>query len=166
MLQKRITGWLNKPHVLKHFMSLYGPYFGAGIKVEHISMDFRYARVSMRLRWYNRNYVGTHFGGSLYSMTDPFFMLLIMNNLGTDYIVWDKQADIDFIKPGKGKVTAEFHLTESMLDDIQQHTAKGDKYLPTYPVLVKDEQGEVVAQVNKVIYIRKKPPKQNKPVLA
>lgn len=158
-MRKRITNWLNKPHILARLMSLYGPYLGAGIKVERISMDFRYAKVSMRLRWYNRNYVGTHFGGSLYSMTDPFFMLLIMNNLGTDYIVWDKQADIDFIKPGKGKVSVEFHLSDAMLTDIKQHTAKGEKYLPTYPVVVTDAQGETVARINKVLYIRKKAPK-------
>lgn len=154
---KRIMAWLNKPSNLATVMNLYGPYLGAGVRVETISKDFRYARVSMKLKWYNRNYVNTHFGGSLYSMTDPFFMLLIMNNLGREYVVWDKAADVDFIKPGKGKVTAEFTLTDAMLEDIRLQTDSGDKYLPSYPVEVKDESNEVVARINKVLYIRKKP---------
>lgn len=158
-MRKRIIAWLNKPSNLARIMNLYGPYFGAGVRVEIISKDFRYARVSMKLRWYNRNYVNTHFGGSLYSMTDPFFMLLIMNNLGKDYVVWDKAAEVDFIKPGKGKVSVEFALTDSMLEDIRTHTEKGEKYLPEYLVEVKDESGDVVARVNKVLYIRKKPAK-------
>lgn len=158
-MRKRIITWLNKPSNLARIMSLYGPYLGAGVRVEVISKDFRYARVSMKLRWYNRNYVNTHFGGSLYSMTDPFFMLLIMNNLSKDYVVWDKAAEVDFIKPGKGKVSVEFALTDSMLDDIRTHTEQGEKYLPEYPVEVKDESGDVVARINKVLYIRKKPAK-------
>lgn len=158
-MRKRIIAWLNKPSNLARIMNLYGPYFGAGVRVETISKDFRYARVSMKLRWYNRNYVNTHFGGSLYSMTDPFFMLLIMNNLGNDYVVWDKSAEVDFIKPGKGKVSVEFALTDAMLEDIRIHTERGEKYLPEYLVEVKDEPGDVVARVNKVLYIRKKPAK-------
>lgn len=158
-MKKRLQRWLNKPSTFARILSLYGPYFGAGVWVETIGDDFCYAKVSMKLRWYNRNYVNTHFGGSLYSMTDPFFMLLIMKNLGKDYIVWDKAADIDFVKPGKGKVTVEFVLTQAMLDDIRTHTDSGEKYLPQYPVEVKDEAGDVVARINKVLYIRKKPAK-------
>jgi len=67
----------------------------------------------MRLRWWNANYVGTHYGGSLYSMADPFFMVMLIENLGKDYIVWDKAATIRFKKPGRGKMSAGFRLSES-----------------------------------------------------
>ena len=108
---------------LRRGLLLYGPFLGAGVRVEELSADFRRVRVSMGMHWYNRNYVGTHFGGSLYSMTDPFYMLMLMNNLGRDYVVWDKSASIDFVRPGKGRVFAEFELTEAMLDEVKAATA-------------------------------------------
>ena len=74
----------------KRKLNLYPPYWGTGIFVKKISPDFREIIVQMKMTWYNRNYVNTHFGGSLYSMTDPFFMLMLMQILGKEYIVWDK----------------------------------------------------------------------------
>ena len=100
--------------------------------------------------------VGVHFGGSLYAMTDPFCMLMVMSRLGNDYIVWDKSADIDYIKPGKGTVTADFLITDALIADILLHTAQGEKYLPEIPVYVKDSEGEVVAKLNRKLYIRRK----------
>lgn len=146
-----------KARLLRWLMNCYPPYFGAGIRVQTISPDFRQAQVKMGLSWYNRNYVRTQFGGSLYSMVDPFYMLLIMENLGRDYIVWDKAAHIDFIAPGKGTVYADFSIDESLLDEIRRCTAKGDKYLPQLQVEVRDAQGTLVARVHKTLYIRLKP---------
>ena len=89
-------------------------------------------------------------------MIDPFYMLLLMNNLGKDYIVWDQSAEIEFIKPGTGTVSATFIITDEMLKEIKEKTANGDKFLPTYPVVITDEQGEIVAKANKTLYIRQK----------
>lgn len=146
-----------KARLLRWLMNFYPPYLGAGIRVRHISDDFRQAQVRMGLRWYNRNYVGTQFGGSLYSMADPFFMLMLLQNLGDDYVVWDKAANIEFVSPGKGRVYADFTITEQLLDEIRQHTAGGDKYLPRLHVEVRDEQGTLVARVQKTLYVRLKP---------
>lgn len=146
-----------KARRLRWLLNLYPPYLGAGIRVQQIAADFRRARVQMRLRWYNRNYVGSHFGGSLYAMTDPFFMLLLMEHLGRDYIVWDKAAHIDFIAPGRGTVQADFVIDESLLADIRARTAGGEKYLPELSVEVRDGAGELVARVHKTLYVRLKP---------
>lgn len=137
-------------------MNWYMPYLGAGIKVTHLADDFSSATVEMKLTWYNRNYVGVHFGGSLYAMIDPFYMLLIMNQLGSDYIVWDKQASIDFVRPGKGRVSATFIVEPSTIEDIKRNTENGAKYLPELPVEIKDEQGQIVAVGHKTLYIRRK----------
>ncbi len=145
-----------KAWLLKLLLNIWPPLRFAGIKVVKISADFRTAQVSLKLNIFNRNAVGVHFGGSLFAMTDPFYMLMIMGCLGDDYIVWDKSADIDFIKPGKGKVTADFLVTDALLKDIVAHTAHGEKYLPELPVYVKNEKGEVVAKLNRKLYIRKK----------
>jgi len=109
------------------------------------------------LSWYNRNYVGTQFGGSLYSMVDPFFMLMLMENLGRHYIVWDKAADIDFIAPGKGTVFARFNIDDTLLDEIRRQTAAGEKYLPQLQVDIHDGAGNLVARVGKTLYVRLKP---------
>lgn len=145
-----------KPKHLKLLLNIYPPYLGAGIRVDHISDDFRDVWVSMKLRWYNRNYVGVHFGGSLASMTDPFYMLMLMNILGKEYIVWDQAARIEFIRPGRGRVAARFHLSQAQIDEIHAQTRRCAVFRPEYTVDVLNEDGEVVAQVVKQEYIRRK----------
>lgn len=137
-------------------MSWYPPYLGAGIEVEHVSEDFRAIDVSMKLTAYNRNYVGTHFGGSLYSMCDPFYMLMLMQNLGEEYIVWDKSASIDFEKPGRGTVRAEFRLSQRRIAAIRTAANSQYKVEPLFEVDVRDEEGDVVAHVEKLLYVRRK----------
>ncbi len=137
-------------------INVWPPFLAAGIHVKW-GADYRSAEVEMRLRFWNRNYVGTHYGGSLYSMTDPFYMLMLMENLGREYIVWDKAASIRFRKPGKGTVRAQFRLSQEQLDDIRNKLATQEKYEPTFPVEVRDEAGQLIAEVEKVIHIRRKP---------
>ncbi|MBA1219568.1 DUF4442 domain-containing protein [Pseudomonas fulva] len=146
-----------RARVLRWMLNLYPPYLGAGIRVQYISPDMRSIRVAMKLTRWNRNYVGTQFGGSLYAMVDPFYMLLLIERLGRDYIVWDKAASIDFITPGKGPVYAEFHVDDALLDDIRQQTATGKKCLPRLQVDIRDGAGELVARVDKTLYVRLKP---------
>jgi acyl-coenzyme A thioesterase PaaI-like protein len=137
-------------------MNIWPPLFFAGISIRQITPDFKQVRVQLTLRPWNKNAVGSHFGGSLFAMTDPFYMLMILAQLGKDYVVWDKSADIDFIKPGKGKVYADFSINQTFIDDIIAKTADGKKYLPQIPVYIKDEQGEIVAKLNRTLYIRRK----------
>ena len=145
-----------KPWLFKTLLNLYPPYLGAGIRVAHVSKDYRNVVVQMRLRFYNRNYVGTHFGGSLYAMIDPFYMLMLMQVLGREYIVWDKSARIEFHKPGRGTVRACFHLSDAMLADIRMQTANGEKYLPDFTIDITDENEERVARGVKTLYIKRK----------
>ena len=155
-------GFLRKlrlgPRVLKWGINLWPPFLGAGIRVTRIAADFGEVTVALRMGLFNRNYVGTHFGGSLFSMTDPFFMLMMMHRLGRDYVVWDRAATIDFLHPAKGTVTARFVLDAAMVDAVREATAHGEKHLPTYTVEVIDADGTVCARVAKTLYIRKHPP--------
>jgi acyl-coenzyme A thioesterase PaaI-like protein len=132
------------------------PFNGAGIKVIHFTKDFREIEVEMKLRWYNKNFVGTHFGGSLYAMTDPFYMIMIMQNLGDDYIVWDKAARIEFKRPGRSRVTAKFKLSESEIADIKLNADSSPKYIFDRVVKVLSDEGETIAEVTKTIYVKKK----------
>lgn len=144
------------PRVFRWLLNLYPPYVGAGVKVTRISADWRSLDVQMALRFYNRNAVGTHFGGSLYSMVDPHAMLLLMRVLGKDYIVWDSWAAIDFQKPGRGRVQARIEISDDLLDDIRQHTDSGEKYFPELEIPIIDASGDTVAVVSKRLYVRRK----------
>jgi len=144
------------PKFLKRLLNIYGPYFGAGVKVEHISSDWKQIRVSMKLRWYNRNIFGIHFGGSLYSMADPHFVIMLMNLLGSNYIVLDKSATIDFLRPAKGKVFATFEITDEDLEIIRVQTETKRKSLPEFTTTIVDENQKTIARIIKVLYVRKK----------
>lgn len=141
---------------LRLLVNLWAPFLGAGIRVTRFRPDWKEIDVELRLRFWNSNFVGTHYGGSLYSMTDPFYMLMLIENLGKDYIVWDKAASIRFRKPGKGTVTASFRLSDDQLSDIRRQLESMDKVQPTFKVEVRDEENAVVAEVEKVLHIRKK----------
>lgn len=145
-----------KASTLRHGLNLWPPFLFSGIHVAAIAPDYRRAAVELRMRPWNRNYVGTHFGGSLFAMTDPFWMLLALQALGKDYIVWDRSGSIEFVKPGRGTVRAEFVLDEAILDELRAATAGGDKYLRWFDTDVVDSEGEVVARIRKQLYVRRK----------
>jgi len=145
-----------KLKMLKFGINLWPPFLGAGIRLKHIAPDYKEVIVTMKLRWYNRNYVGTHFGGSLAAMTDPFYMLMLIHVLGKEYIVWDKTSTIDFIAPGRGTVTARFTLKDDQIAEIKSKTANGDPYYPEFSVDIVNESAEVIARVSKKLYVRKK----------
>ena len=149
--------FFNSPNLFRHVMNLWPPFLGAGIRVDFISRDWRHIVVQLRHFCLNRNYMGTHFGGSLFAMTDPFYMLMLIRNLGKQYNVWDKTASIEFIKPVKGTVRAIFTLDKERLRQIRQKTAIGEKHFENLIIDVVDKHDEVIARVNKTIYIRKKP---------
>jgi acyl-coenzyme A thioesterase PaaI-like protein len=131
------------------------PLPGAGIRVR-AAADLRTFEVRMKLSRFNRNYVGTQFGGSLYSMCDPFFMLILAEALGRGYIVWDKAATIRFRRPGRGTVRATFHIPPERIAEIRGAADAQGKIEPTFEVAVLDDAGEIVAEVEKLLYVRKK----------
>ena len=154
----KFLGGSNSSHALRRGVNLWPPFLGAGIRVKHIASDMKAIDVEMKLHWWNANYVGTHFGGSLFAMTDAFYMLMLMANLGRDYIVWDKAASIRYRKPGRGTVRAEFRLADAQLDDIREKLKALPKYEPVFKVEVRDEQGTIIAEVEKLVHVRRKEP--------
>src|ERR1017187_10755035 len=151
----QILGGTKSPAHLRRLVNLWPPFLGAGIRIKHIAPDMKAVDVEMKLRFWNANYVGTHFGGSLFAMTDPFYMLMLMANLGRDYIVWDKAATIRYRKPGRGTVRAEFRLSDNQIEDIREKLKTLPKYEPVFSVAVTDEAGVVIAEGEKVIHVRK-----------
>ena len=144
------------PATLRRIMNLWPPFLFSGIRVQAIADDWRYARVRLKLRWYNRNYVKTQFGGALFAMVDPFWMILTLEALRHEYIVWDKAGEIEFIAPGRSDVIAEIRIEDALLDEIRAATANGEKYLRWCDTEIKTADGELIARVRKQIYVRRK----------
>ena len=141
----------------RRLLNLWPPFLINAIRVVSISDDWSQAHVLLRLRPWNRNYVRTQFGGNLFAMTDPFWMLLVLHQLGRRYYVWDKAASIDFVAPGRSDVHAWFHLQPAVIDDLRAKAANGDKVLHWFETDITTASGEVVARVRKQVYIRLKP---------
>jgi acyl-coenzyme A thioesterase PaaI-like protein len=144
------------PRSMRWLFGLWPPFRAMGIRVREIAPDFRRVVVELRQKLLNRNFVGTHFGGSMFAMADPFYMIMMMQVLGRDYVVWDKAGTIRFFKPGRGTLTARFELTQAMVDEVVARTAAGEKFEPTYSVDVVNADGETVARVEKTLHIRRK----------
>ena len=134
----------------------YPPYLGMGVRVRSHSEDFTRFDVELRARWYNRNLFGTHFGGSLYSMCDPFFVFIVTLNLGSGYVVWDKSAYIDFLRPAKGTILGVFEIARERLEEIRQEVDELGKNTYHFEADLADEAGQVVAKVRKEVYVRAK----------
>lgn len=142
---------------LAKVMFLYPPYIGAGISVKSVNADATEYVIQLKKRWYNRNVYGTHFGGSLYAMVDPFFVFCAAAYFGKDhYILWDKSASIDYVSPGKTTVTARIGIPQDKLAAMKEEVdAKGKGYFD-FETEVIDKSNKIVARVKKQIYIRKK----------
>ncbi len=139
-------------------MNFWPPYLGAGVSVKLANGDPKDPKilVSMKLHKWNHNYVGTHFGGSLYSMVDPFYMLILMRKVGPDYLVWDKMAEIRFIKPGKGRVYCQFYIPDERVMSVLNEVDSKGKYEPVFEASIFNEEEELVAKVTKTLWVKRK----------
>ena len=145
------TGW---QRFRERLINLYPPFLGAGIRSRLV--DEYTTQVEMNLTALNRNILGTHFGGSLYAMCDPWFVLILMRVLSPDYLVWDKAASIQFLQPGREKVTATFHIPLERVNEIRAEADTNRKTEPIFTVDVLDTEGKPIARVEKLLYVRKR----------
>ena len=143
---------------LKLFTWIWPPYLGAGVRITRVADDLGSVDVELPLHFWNRNYVGTHFGGSLFAMCDPFFMIILIERLGPGYVVWDKAATIRYRKPGRGTVRARFEIPPERVEEIRRAADADGKIEPTFVAQVLDAQGEVVAEVEKLLSVRRRRP--------
>lgn len=142
---------------LRWGMNIWPPLLFSGIRITELSDDAHRLRVRLSKNPLTSNYVGTQFGGSMFAMTDPFWMVLVSRALGPGYTVWDKRGEIDFLRPGRTALEAEFHLTDDVLDEIRAAAVDGAAHLRWFSTDVTDEHGTVVARVRKQIHVRLTP---------
>jgi hypothetical protein len=144
------------PRRLAIGMSLWAPNLFSGIRVKRFSTDWTHATVELHINVFTRNYVRTAFGGSLSAMTDPYFFMLVRHQLGRDYIVWDTRGEIEFLKPGRGVLTAHFEVPRAKADELRERARGGAKVLEWFETQITDRTGDVVARVRREVYVREK----------
>jgi acyl-coenzyme A thioesterase PaaI-like protein len=144
--------------LLLRLLSLYPPFLGAGIRVRRLARAPDVYEARMKLRGWNRNVVGTHFGGSLYTMCDPFFMLILIDALGPGFVVWDKSATIRFRRPGRGTVRARFEIAAATIESLRAEVAANGRAEPVFVAEAIGDDGAVVAEIEKVISIKPRRP--------
>lgn len=144
---------MNLDKIKISLLNFWPPFFFAGIKIIERSPDLKKMTLKLKLRFWNANWVGTAYGGSIFSMTDPFYMLMLITNLGPKYVVWDKSACIKYLKPGKTDLIAVYQITDSDLNEIKSQVNEHGKMNWTTKVEVKDKSGIVVAEVEKTVWI-------------
>ncbi|AVP96744.1 tetrameric acyl-CoA thioesterase [Ahniella affigens] len=147
---------MSKSRKFRWLMNVWPPFLFSGIRVLHVSPDFRQVVVRLKRYWFNQNYVGTHFGGSLFAMTDPYWMIMALENLGRDFIVWDKAAEIEFVKAVKEPVFARFELRQADIDALRGAAERDGKTLHWFDLPITTGDGTVVARVRKQVYVRRK----------
>lgn len=147
---------MNTRDYLLKLWNFWPPFLFSGISAEKVSKDYRHIVSRLKLRFWNANFVGTQYGGSIFSLADPFYMIMLIKNLGPEYVVWDKSARINYLKPGKTDLSAEFKLSEEDLEGIRKAVAETGKIEWSRVIDIKNAQGEIVAQVEKIISIKKK----------
>ena len=144
------------PGLMARAMNFYPPLLGAGIRIREFSDDWTFARVELRLNRFNRNQNGTAFGGSINAMTDAFFPLLLMHQLGADYQVWDKACEIDFVSPGTGTIFGTYEMPPEVVAEIKAEADSGGKVLRWFETDLTLADGTVVAHAKRLVYVRKK----------
>jgi len=137
-------------------LNLWPPFLGAGVRVTELREDYREATVELRPHWYNRNYFGDHFGGSLYAMTDPFYALMLIHILGAGYRVTHAAGSISYLAPARGTVRAHFRISDEHVAAIKAAAESGGKHLPQLPTDILDRSGKTVARVTHTAYVRRK----------
>ncbi|MFT4048926.1 MAG: DUF4442 domain-containing protein [Solirubrobacterales bacterium] len=145
------------PHALDwRVFNIWPAIVGTGGRVTRVTEDWTELDVRLPLSWRTRNYVGTIFGGSIYSATDPYVMVMLIRQLGEDYVVWDKGARVAFKRPGTETLYAEFRIPPQLTASLKAQVDEQNKLDWVYSLDLKDAGGKVYATIEKQIYIARK----------
>lgn len=133
---------------------LFPAYRGTGARIDYIASDWREVRIRVPLGWRTRNYVGTIFGGSMYGSIDPIYMIMLIRNLGHEFVVWDRAATIRFLRPGRTTLFATFALSAEFIEEARVEARRLGKVNRDLEVELRDAAGEICATCTKTLYIR------------
>ena len=145
-----------KSRLTRILFNYFPMFWSTGAKMTYLAADFKEIHIKLPLSWRTRNYVGTIFGGSMFSATDVLYFLLVVKNIGEDYIVWDKASSIRFKKPGKGTLYTKAVISDEEIEIIKTELLNIDKIDRVYYLDLIDEAGDICASIEKTIHIQNK----------
>ena len=126
-------------------------------RVIEVSPDLLQVKIRLWYSYKNKNYVGSIFGGSLFSSVDPFPMVQLINVIEEDFIVWDKGAKIQFRKPAFEDLYATFSYTEEELEELRQRVKKEKEIEIVKSTPLTNKAGDkVFCVVDKTLFIAEK----------
>ncbi len=156
-LAKTGTKYLGQALLFKHGFNLSPMYRRSTARITEVTEDLLHVRIKLPLSYKNSNYVGSIFGGSLFSAVDPIPMVQLINLLGDDYVVWDKSAEIAFKRPARETLYAEFSYTPEELEGIKARVAAENEIDIVKTTQLMDQAGDTVfCEVRKTIYVADK----------
>ncbi len=125
-------------------------------RITSVTKDLSRIEVKIPLSYKNKNYVGTIFGGSLFSATDPIYMVQLIQLLGREYVVWDKSSMVKFKRPANENAYVVFEFTEDEITQLKADISKKKEVDLTKTVLIKSKEGKVFCEIEKTIYVADK----------
>jgi hypothetical protein len=140
----------------KFFFNISPMYRRSGGRIVEASDNLDSIKVKIKLNYKTRNYVGTMYGGHMYSCLDGIYMVQLINLLGKSYVVWDKVATIKFKRPGTSTLYAEFNISKELIAKTKLDVIAQDEIDIKLDVNLVDSNGKVCAEVEKIIYISSK----------
>lgn len=145
-----------KTRLLRLQFNLFPAFRRSGGRITYIAPNLRELRIAIPLNWKTHNYVGTIYGGCMYGAVDGILMVMFINLLGRDYIVWDKSGKIRYRKPGRTTLTGRFVVTDLDLDEVRQNLQDADRFEKEFRIDLVDEDGDVCAEIDKLLHFRRK----------
>ncbi len=151
------TRFVSKAKLFKFGFNVAPMYRRSSARVVFVSDDLMCVKIKLPLNYRNMNYVGSIFGGSLFASVDPIPMVQLINILDSEYVVWDKSAEIRFKAPARETLYAEFAYTQTEIDEIKRQVAENDETeIVKSTVLTNEDGSKIFCQVDKTIYIASK----------
>jgi acyl-coenzyme A thioesterase PaaI-like protein len=153
-LKKCPQAW--RPLVIRLGFNLHPAYRRTGGRVDYVSPDLTTIRVRLPLNRSTRNLVGTIFGGSLFAITDGPHPFLLIMALGSDYVIWDKSASIQYRRPGRTTLYGDCIITAEEIAEVKDILTRQPEVDRIYRVELKDESGVIHSLVERTVYIANK----------
>ncbi|MDT7832080.1 DUF4442 domain-containing protein [Flavobacteriaceae bacterium S356] len=162
-LTKYLSRIFKKKTIFRYGFNISPMYRRSTGRIIEVSEDILSVKIRIPLSYKNSNYVGSIFGGSLFSATDPIYMVQLIHILGDKYVVWDKESTIKFKRPAKEAVYADFNFSPEEIDQIKKDVAQNNEIDIKKTLNITDQQGSsIIAEVSKIIYVADKTYFKNK----
>ncbi len=145
-----------RTRLYRYAMNAFPAIFGTGVKILFIEDKWHEVQLRLAVNFWSRNYVGTIFGGSMFSATDPFYMIMLYRILGTEYVVWDKSATIRFKRPGTEKIYARLILTPDFIEKVKSEVSEKGEMNYELKVNWVNKNEKVIAEIDRTLYVATK----------